>query len=163
MEDFLPLWNNRIKWANSLLADGMDSFLAALSKSPILWSCQTFTRIIMDQGQKKKKSFNQVELEYFFRSQNVCYLCWRDEQLILAVAIRLVLPVYRTLQVSAEPSESFQLGNAWLKQGVLFKQQVMSKLMADVLLSSFLRAGLLWIMHKWWLNWRWEKLNLDFF
>lgn len=111
---------------------------------------------------KKKKRFNKAELECFVRSKNVCYLYWRVEQLILAVAIRLVLPVYRTLQVSAEPWESFQLGNAWLKQWVLFKQQVMSKLMADVLLSSFLRASLLWIMHNWWLNWRWEKLNLDF-
>lgn len=122
----------------------MASVLATLSKSPILWSCQTFARIIMDRGQKKKKvasSFNKAELERFVRSQNVRYLCWRDEQLLLAVAVGLVLPVYRTFRVSAEPWESFQLGNAWLKQRVLFKQQVMSKLMADVLLSSFLRAS----------------------
>lgn len=66
--------------------------------------------------EKKTNSFNKAELERFVRSQNVRYLCWRDEQLLLAVAISLVLPVYRTFRVSAEPWESFQLGNAWLKQ-----------------------------------------------
>lgn len=71
--------------------------------------------------------------------------------------------LFTELQISTESWESFQLGNAWLKQWVLFKQQVMNKVMADVLVSSFLRANLLWMMHNWWLEQRWEKSNFNCF
>lgn len=153
MQGFL-LWNSRIKCDNRLLADGIDASLAFLRA--LLYVLSNL------QGIEKSPSLQQRWARMFHQKSECMLLVSEEWTAHFGSCHQKVLPVYRTLRVSAEPWESLQLGKAWLGQRVLFKQQVMSKLMSDVLLSSFLRASLLWRMHNWWLNQRWEKLNLDF-